>query len=97
MFGCLKDWRRVWSLWDSGEAEMDEFEMLSLLPGLMPAGHETSVNLIVMALIHMLASRHIRYEATQDDDGSRSRVIEEALRFEEPITGMPGRVTCPVN
>lgn len=59
MFGCLKDRRRVWSLRDSGEAEMDEFEMLSLLPGFMPAGHETSVNLIVMALTHMLASRHI--------------------------------------
>lgn len=60
IFGCVKDWRLVWSLRDSGEAEMGEYATLSLLPGLMLAGHEMSVNLIVMALTHMLASRHIR-------------------------------------
>lgn len=42
-------------------------------------------------------SRPGTYEAAQAGEGSRSRVIEEALRFEAPITGMPGRVTCPVN
>lgn len=86
----------VWNLRDSGEAEMDDFEMLSLFPGLMLAGHETSANLIVMALTHMLA-RPGAYETAQADDASRSRAIEEALRFEAPITGMPRRVTCPVN
>lgn len=85
----------VWNLRDSGEAEMTDFEMLSLFPGLMLAGHETSANLIVMALTHMLA-RPGSYEAAQVDDASRARAIEEALRFEAPITGMPRRVTCPV-
>ena len=36
------------------------------------------------------------YAAAQVDDASRVRAIEEALRFEAPITGMPRRVTCPV-
>lgn len=85
----------VWNMRESGEAEMTDFEMLSLFPGLMLAGHETSANLIVMALTHMLA-RPGAYEAAQVDDAARSRAIEEALRFEAPITGMPRRVTCPV-
>lgn len=85
----------VWNLRDSREAEMTDFEMLSLFPGLMLAGHETSANLIVMALTHMLAKPGA-YETAQKDDASRIRAIEEALRFEAPITGMPRRVTCPV-
>lgn len=85
----------VWNARDSGEAPMSDFEMLSLFPGLMLAGHETSANLIVMALAHLL-SEPGRYEAAQHDDASRVQAIEEALRFEAPITGMPRRVTKPV-
>ena len=85
----------VWNMRDSGEAVMTDFEMLSLFPGLMLAGHETSANLIVMALSHLLARPSV-YEAAQRDDDTRVRAIEEALRFEAPITGMPRRVTRPV-
>ncbi|MFJ4345340.1 cytochrome P450 [Pseudomonas sp. NPDC089401] len=84
----------VWNARDSGEAPMTDFEMLSLFPGLMLAGHETSANLIVMALAHLL-SEPGRYEAAQRDDASRVQAIEEALRYEAPITGMPRRVTRP--
>lgn len=85
----------VWNARDSGEAPMSDFEMLSLFPGLMLAGHETSANLIVMALAHLLAEPG-RYDAAQHDDASRVQAIEEALRFEAPITGMPRRVTKTV-
>ena len=36
----------VWDQRDAGAVEMTDFEMLSLFPGLMLAGHETSSNLI---------------------------------------------------
>ncbi len=85
----------VWNARDSGEAPMSDFEMLSLFPGLMLAGHETSANLIVMALAHLLAEPG-GYEAAQRDDASRTKAIEEALRYEAPITGMPRRVMRPV-
>jgi cytochrome P450/ferredoxin-NADP reductase len=85
----------VWNMRDSGEAVMTDFEMLSLFPGLMLAGHETSANLIVMALAHMLA-RPGMYEWAQQSDDNRVRALEEAFRFEGPITGMPRVVTRPV-
>lgn len=85
----------VWNMRDAGEAVMTDFEMLSLFPGLMLAGHETSSNLIVMALVHMLA-RPAMYEHAQQNDQTRAEALEEAFRFEGPITGMPRRVTRPV-
>jgi cytochrome P450/ferredoxin-NADP reductase len=85
----------VWNMRESGESVMTDFEMLSLFPGLMLAGHETSSNLIVMALAHMLA-RPGMYEWAQRSDENRARALEEAFRFEGPITGMPRVVTKPV-
>lgn len=85
----------VWNMRDSGEAVMTDFEMLSLFPGLMLAGHETSANLIVMALAHMLSHPGM-YEWAQQSDEHRARALEEAFRFEGPITGMPRVVTRPV-
>lgn len=85
----------VWAMRDGGEAVMTDFEMLSLFPGLMLAGHETSSNLMVMALVHLLAKSGA-YEAAQRDDAARARALEECFRFEGPITGMPRVVTRPV-
>ncbi|WP_202961467.1 cytochrome P450 [Amycolatopsis sp. ATCC 39116] len=82
----------VWNVRDSGEAEMTDFEMLSLFPGLMLAGHETSSNLLCTGLAHLL-SRDGAYEAAQHDDASRARALEELLRYESAITGMPRVVT----
>jgi ferredoxin-NADP reductase len=66
--------------------------MLSLFPGLMLAGHETSSNLICTGLAHLL-SRPGAYAAAQHDDASRARALEELFRFESAITGMPRLVT----
>src|SRR3954452_4072627 len=81
----------VWDRRDSGDVELTDFEMLSLFPGLMLAGHETSSNVICTGLANLL-SREGAYEAAQHDEASRARALEELLRFESAITGMPRRV-----
>src|SRR3954453_10183836 len=82
----------VWNARDSGEVELTDFEMLSLFPGLMLAGHETSSNLICPGLSHLLADP-ARYAAAQRDDDSRAAALEELFRFESAITGMRRLVT----
>src|SRR3954462_3452831 len=82
----------VWNDRDSGEVELTDFEMLSLFPGLMLAGQETSSNLICTGLPRLLATDGA-YAAAQHDDASRARALEELLRHESAITGMPRLVT----
>ena len=77
---------------DAGAVQMTDFEMLSLFPGLMLAGHETSSNLICTGLSHLLADPD-RYAAAQRDDASRAAALEELFRFESAITGMKRLVT----
>src|SRR5215213_10156637 len=82
----------VWDVRDSGAVPMTDFEMLSLFPGLMLAGHETSSNLICTGLSHLLADP-ARYAAAQRDDTSRAAALEELFRYESAITGMKRLVT----
>ncbi|NYJ06107.1 cytochrome P450/oxidoreductase [Petropleomorpha daqingensis] len=82
----------VWDERDSGAVQMTDFEMLSLFPGLMLAGHETSSNLICTGLSHLLADP-ARYAAAQRDDDTRAAALEELFRFESAITGMKRLVT----
>jgi cytochrome P450/ferredoxin-NADP reductase len=77
----------VWDVRDSGAVQMTDFEMLSLFPGLMLAGHETTSNLICTGLSHLLADP-ARYAAAQRDDTSRAAALEELFRYESAITGM---------
>lgn len=83
----------VWNVRDSGEVAMSDFEMLSMFPGLILAGHETTTNLLSTGLAHLLHTG--QYEAAQESDESRARAIEELLRYESAITGMRRRVTAP--
>ncbi len=82
----------VWDVRDSGAVPMTDFEMLSLFPGLMLAGHETTSNLICTGLSHLLADP-ARYAAAQRDDTSRAAALEELFRYESAITGMKRLVT----
>ena len=82
----------IWNERDSGAVVMTDFEMLSMFPGLMLAGHETSSNLICMFLSRLLADPD-RYEAIQGNDSSRAQALEEMFRFESAITGMKRKVT----
>ena len=82
----------VWDQRDSGAVQMTDFEMLSLFPGLMLAGHETTSNLVCTGLSHLLADP-ARYAQAMRDDASRAAALEELLRYESAITGMPRLVT----
>jgi cytochrome P450/ferredoxin-NADP reductase len=81
----------IWNERDSGAVVMTDFEMLSMFPGLMLAGHETSSNLICMFLARLLPEPD-QYAAVQTDDGSRAEALEEMFRFESAITGMKRKV-----
>ncbi|MDT0169200.1 cytochrome P450 [Pseudarthrobacter sp. BRE9] len=85
----------IWNERDSGAVEMTDFEMLSMFPGLMLAGHETSSNLVCMGLSHLLANPE-RYATAQKDDDSRAEALEELFRYESAITGMKRLVTRDV-
>lgn len=82
----------IWDQRDSGAATLTDFEMLSMFPGLMLAGHETSSNLICVALAHFLADSEL-YARVQRDDASRAQALEEIFRFESAIIGMKRLVT----
>ncbi len=82
----------IWNERDSGAVEMTDFEMLSMFPGLMLAGHETSSNFLCMFLSRLLPEPE-RYAEIQRDDGSRAVALEEMFRFESAITGMKRKVT----
>ena len=83
----------VWEMRDTGQVEMTDFEMLSMFPGLILAGHETTTNLLSTGLSHLLHTG--QYEAAQQSDEARARAIEELLRYESAITGMRRKVLTP--
>jgi cytochrome P450/ferredoxin-NADP reductase len=81
----------IWNERDSGNVEMTDFEHLSMIPGLLLAGHETTTNLLSMGLAHLL--HHGLWEKASRSDDTRRQAIEELLRFESAITGMHRVVT----
>lgn len=82
----------VWDVRERGEVEMTDFEMLSMFPGLILAGHETTTNLLCTGLSHLLHTG--QYEAAQENDITRGRAIEECVRYESAIMGMRRLVTA---
>lgn len=67
-------------------------EMLSLVPGLFLAGHETVAQSLAMGLYQLLSERRW-WEALVDDPSSVEVVIEEMLRRDGPVFGMMRNVT----
>lgn len=76
----------IWNERDAGVVEMTDFEHLSMIPGLLLAGHETTTNVLSMGLAHLL--HHNLWERISESDETRSAAIEELLRYESAITGM---------
>ncbi|KAF5678032.1 cytochrome P450 monooxygenase [Fusarium denticulatum] len=76
----------IWNERDAGVVEMTEYEHLSMIPGLLLAGHETTTNLLSMGISHLL--HHDLWDAATEDEESRKTAIEELLRYESAITGM---------
>lgn len=67
-------------------------EMLSLVPGLFLAGHETIAQSLAMGLYQLLSDRSW-WEALVNDPSSAEAVIEEMLRRDGPVFGMMRNVT----
>lgn len=76
----------IWNERDAGVVDMTDFEHLSMIPGLLLAGHETTTNVLSMGLAHLL--HHNLWERVSESDKTRSVAIEELLRYESAITGM---------
>ncbi|UPK96267.1 hypothetical protein LCI18_007202 [Fusarium solani-melongenae] len=65
---------------------MTDFEHLSMIPGLLLAGHETTTNVLSMGLAHLL---HLDlWDEASADENTLTAAIEELLRYESAITGM---------
>ncbi|KAF5701921.1 cytochrome P450 monooxygenase [Fusarium globosum] len=76
----------IWNERDAGVVEMTDYEHLSMIPGLLLAGHETTTNLLSMGISHLL--HHNLWDAATKDEEARKSAIEELLRYESAITGM---------
>jgi vanillate O-demethylase ferredoxin subunit len=76
----------IWNERDAGVVDTTDFEHLSMIPGLLLAGHETTTNVLSMGLAHLL--HHNLWERVSESDETRSAAIEELLRYESAITGM---------
>lgn|GEM_PF-70995 len=74
------------------EEAMNDRELLSLLPGLVLAGHETTANLLGNALAHLLAAPDL-WVRLCSGDLPVADVVDEALRYDGPVIGMPRIVT----
>jgi cytochrome P450 len=71
---------------------LNDRELLSLLPGLVLAGHETTANLLANTLAHVLV-RPGMWERICKGTLAVTDVVEETLRFDGPVIGMPRIVT----
>ncbi|KAL3483760.1 cytochrome P450 [Aspergillus germanicus] len=77
----------IWDQRDSGAVTMTDFEHLAMIPGLLLAGHETTTSVLTMGLSHLL--HHGLWRQATADEASIASSIEELLRYESAITGMP--------
>ncbi|SPO01417.1 related to cytochrome P450 [Cephalotrichum gorgonifer] len=82
----------IWNERDAKNVKMTDFEHLGMIPGLLLAGHETTTNMLTMGLSHLL--HYGLWDEVSASDETRRAAIEELLRFESAITGMPRLVTA---
>ncbi|KAF4335584.1 cytochrome P450 monooxygenase [Fusarium beomiforme] len=76
----------IWNERDAGVVDMKDYEHLSMIPGLLLAGHETTTNLLSMGISHLI--HYDLWDAATENEESRKAAIEELLRYESAITGM---------
>lgn len=69
----------IWDERDAGNVEVTDFEPLSMIPGLLLAVHETTTNLLSMALSHLLHNA-LWGELSQSDE-TRIAAIEELIQY----------------
>jgi cytochrome P450 len=68
-------------------ANLSQHELLSLVPGLFLAGHETTANVLANALWHLLRVPE-RWERMVRDPSTIGGAIEEILRLDTSVFGM---------
>jgi cytochrome P450 len=66
---------------------LSDYELLSLVPGLFLAGHETTANLLANALWHLLSERGA-WEGFVNDPATVGNIVEEILRLDTSVLGM---------
>lgn len=74
------------------EEQLTDHELLSLLPGLVFAGHETTANLIGNALAQLLGPGG-QWRALCEGSVPAATLVDEALRHDGPVVGLPRVVT----
>ena len=80
------------------EEHLTDREILSLIPGLVFAGHETTANLLGNGIAHLLGTPGLWRHLCQGDS-TVADLVEEALRFDGPVIGLPRIVAeeCELN
>ena len=81
----------VWDVRRQGDVELSDFEMLSLFPGLLSAGHETTANVIANGVWHLLKEAEL-WQRLVAGEYEIPVVVEEMLRFDTSIFELPRRV-----
>jgi cytochrome P450 len=75
------------------EENLSDHELLSLVPGLFLAGHETTANVLANALWHLLSVPG-RWERLVNDPSRIEATVEEILRLDTSVLGMWRNVTA---
>jgi len=78
-----------------GERPLSVLELTNLMSVLLFAGHETTTNLIGLALLHLL-SHPTAWQELRANPAAIPNAIEEVLRFDAPVLGMMRTTTEPV-
>ncbi len=80
------------------EENLTDREILSLIPGLVFAGHETTANLLGNGIAHLLGTPGMWSDLCRGDITAPD-LVEEALRFDGPVIGLPRIVAqeCELN
>ncbi len=78
-----------------GEHSLSVLELTNLISVLLFAGHETTTNLMGLALLHLL-SHPTAWQELRANTASIPNAVEEVLRFDAPVSGMMRTTTEPV-
>ena len=80
---------------DANEEPLSRDELVSLIPSLILAGHETTANLIANTMV-LLLTQPEAWAAVRRDAGAVERAVEEGLRADTSVLGMPRTTTREV-
>lgn len=80
---------------EDDEGRLDEWQAASTVVLLATAGHETTTNALGSGLRYLLGTPGA-LDALRSDRSLVASYVEEALRFDPPVTALPRRTRCPV-